>query len=102
MTYSPPTEPPKYAKPLANARYLRGRISDGMAWTIAMVGNVVPMSMPPPMSMLIDVALADMTAPANAINGGNAARYFLFSTSESRPTVGERTLCMRSGPWAHC
>ena len=63
-----------------------------------MVDRVVPISIPPPMSILIDVALAEMTAPANAINGGNAARYFLLRTSDSLPTMGERTLCISSGP----
>lgn len=85
-------------KPFARARYFRGKISDGMAWTIAIVESVVPMSMPPPINMLIEVAFAEMIAPTNAMRGGMAARYFRSRTSDSLPTMGERTLCMRRGP----
>lgn len=91
--------PPRKAKPLARARYFIGKTSDGIAWTIEIVESVHPTKMPPPMSMVIEVALADMTAPMKDIAGGAMARYFLSSTSESRPTIGDSTLCISNGPY---
>ena len=78
---------------------MRGSVSDGMAWAIEIVARVVPMRMPPPISMLIEVALAETTAPTKAMTGGMEARYLRSSTSERRPIIGERTLCIRRGPW---
>ena len=69
-----------------------------MACTMEIVASVVPINIPPTISMAMEEALADITAPMNAINGGMLARYFLSRTSDSRPTMGERTLCMSSGP----
>jgi len=90
--------PPIKAKPFARVRYFNGRISDRMACTIDMVERVVPIRMPPPMSMLIDVAFAEITAPTNATTGGIDARYFRSRTSDRRPIMGESTLCMSNGP----
>jgi len=98
-TYMPPILPPTYAKPFASARYFSGKTSEGMAWTTDTVHSVVPISTPPPIKTDIEEAVAETTAPTKAINGGMAARYFLSNTSESRPTIGERTLWMRRGPW---
>ncbi|KAK5630333.1 hypothetical protein RRF57_006048 [Xylaria bambusicola] len=95
----PPTAPPTNANPFASARNFKGRISEGIACTIEMVDSVVPINTPPPISTDIDLAVADTTAPTNAMSGGMAARYFRSSTSESRPTMGERTLWIRRGPW---
>jgi hypothetical protein len=69
---------------------LYGRISEGIAWTMAMVGKVKPIRIPPPMSMLILVAFAEIIAPANATSGGRQAIYFLSSASDDRPTTGDR------------
>jgi hypothetical protein len=33
------------------------------------------------------------------MRGGIAARYFRSRTSDSLPTIGESTLCIRRGPW---
>lgn len=63
-----------------------------------MVESVQPTSIPPPMSIVMEVAFAEMTAPMKEIAGGPMARYFLSRTSDRRPTMGERTLCIRSGP----
>lgn len=97
-TYRPPIEPPTNANPFASARNFKGRISEGMACTIEMVESVVPIKTPPPINTDIDCAVADTTAPTKAISGGMAARYFLSSTSESRPTMGDRTLWIKRGP----
>jgi hypothetical protein len=78
---------------------LSGSTSDGIAWTIEIVESVVPTRIPPPISIVIEVALAEITAPAKEIIGGTIAKYFLSSTSESRPTIGERTLCISNGPY---
>lgn len=51
------------------------------------------------MSVDIDSARAEIAAPAKAMRGGMDARYLRSTTSESRPTIGERTLCIRRGPW---
>src|SRR4051812_41900268 len=91
--------PPRKANPFARARYLSGSTSEGMACTMEIVERVVPIKMPPPMSIVIEVALAEMTAPANEMRGGIIARYFLSRTSDNRPTIGESTLCIRSGPY---
>ena len=63
-----------------------------------MVESVVPTKMPPPINIVIEVAFAEITAPAKEIIGGIMAKYFLSSTSDRRPTIGERTLCIKSGP----
>jgi len=97
--YNPPTAPPRNANPLARARYFKGKTSDGIAWTIEIVERVHPTRMPPPMSIFIEVALAEMTAPMKERTGGPIARYFLSRTSERRPTMGESTLCIKSGPF---
>jgi hypothetical protein len=99
-TYNPPTDPPRNANPLASALYFKGSTSDGIVCTIEIVESVVPIKTPPPINIVMDVALAETTAPAKEIRGGIIARYFLSSTSESRPMIGERTLCMRSGPYS--
>jgi hypothetical protein len=69
-----------------------------MDCTIEMVDRVTPIKAPPPIKTGIDLAVADTTAPMNAMSGGIAARYFLSNTSESRPTIGESTLWIKSGP----
>ena len=69
-----------------------------MAWTMEIVLSVTPIRIPPPINIDIDVALAEMIAPAKAIRGGIDASHFRSSTSLSRPTIGDSTLCMRSGP----
>lgn len=69
-----------------------------MAWTMAIVDRVKPIRIPPPMSMLIDVALAEMIAPIHAIKGGMLASHLRSRTSDKRPMIGESTLCMRRGP----
>ena len=99
QTHRPPTAPPKNENPFETARYFRGRISDGMAWTMEIVASVTPIRIPPTINIVIDEALADMTAPTKAIKGGILARYLRSRTSDSRPTIGERTLCIKSGPW---
>lgn len=70
-----------------------------MDCTIEMVAKVVPMRMPPPISMLIEVALAQMMLPTQAMSGGMVAKSFRSRTSESRPTRGDRTDCMSRGPF---
>src|SRR5450755_3094513 len=97
-SYSPPTAPPRKAKPFAKALYFNGRTSAGIAWTIEIVLSVIPIRMPPPMSIGIEVAFAETTAPTNAMSGGTVAKYFRSRTSLSLPTMGERTLCIKSGP----
>jgi hypothetical protein len=97
--YNPPKPPPRNAKPFASARYFRGKTSDGMACTIEIVERVHPTRTPPPISTDILLALADTTAPTKEMTEGIMARYFLSSTSERRPTIGDKTLCMRSGPY---
>jgi hypothetical protein len=64
------------------------------------VANVVPMRMPPPMSMLMEVAFAQTMAPTHAMRGGMLAKSFLSRTSDNRPTRGDRTDCIKSGPFA--
>jgi hypothetical protein len=63
-----------------------------------MVARVVPMRMPPPINMDMLVAFAHMIAPTHAISGGIVANSLRSRTSESRPTGGDKTDCMRSGP----
>ena len=63
-----------------------------------MVASVVPMRMPPPINMNILVAFAQMMAPMHAMSGGIVAKSLRSRTSERRPTGGDRTDCMRSGP----
>lgn len=63
-----------------------------------MVAKVVPMRMPPPINMLMEVALAQMILPTQAMRGGMVANSFRSSTSDSRPTRGDKTDCIRSGP----
>lgn len=87
------------AMPLAMARYFSGSTSDGIACTMAIVAKVVPMRIPPPIKVAILCALAQTTAPANAISGGTAAMYFRSNTSLSLPTKGDRTDCISNGPW---
>jgi hypothetical protein len=65
-----------------------------------MVANVVPMSIPPPMSMLMEVAFAQMMLPTQAMRGGMLANSFLSRTSDNRPTRGDKTDCIKSGPFA--
>jgi hypothetical protein len=65
-----------------------------------MVANVVPMSMPPPMSILMEVAFAQMMAPTHAMRGGMLANSFLSKTSDKRPTRGDKTDCINRGPFA--
>jgi len=65
-----------------------------------MVDKVVPIRIPPPISIAIEVALAETTAPTKAMSGGIAARYLRSRTSDSLPTMGDKTLCMSSGPSA--
>lgn len=96
--YSAPRVPEIKPKPFESGRYLYGRISEGIAWMMAMVGNVKPIRIPPPMSMFILVAFAEITAPANATSGGRQAKYFLSNTSDSRPTTGDRAACTNRGP----
>jgi len=99
VAYSPPRAPPMNANPFASARYFKGRISEGIAWTIEMVASVTPIRMPPPISIFIEVAFAQITAPTKAIRGGIDAIYFLSRTSERRPTIGDSALCMSKGPY---
>src|SRR4051812_10835841 len=88
--YIAPRVPEIKANPFERGRYLYGRISEGIAWTMATVGKVNPIRIPPPMSMFILVAFAEIIAPANATSGGRQAIYFLSSTSDNRPTTGDR------------
>jgi len=99
ITYNPPTAPPRNANPLAKARYFNGKTSDGIACTIEIVESVHPTRIPPPISIFIEVALAETTAPIKERTGGPIAKYFLSRTSESRPTIGDSTLCINSGPY---
>jgi len=64
-----------------------------------MVASVVPIRIPPPINMDMLVALAQMMEPMHAISGGMVANSLRFKTSDKRPTGGERTDCMRSGPY---
>lgn len=86
--------------PCAMGLYFNGRISDGMAWTIEMVDSVAPIKMPPPTSISIDSARAEMAAPAKATSGGPAARYLRSRTSERRPKRGDRAACINRGACA--
>lgn len=63
------------------------------------VDRVTPIKIPPPIKMLIELALAETTAPMKAISGGMEERYRRSRTSDRRPTIGERTLCMSRGPY---
>jgi hypothetical protein len=78
---------------------LRGKISEGIDCTIEIVESVVPMRIPPPINMDMLVAFAQMMAPTQAINGGIVANSLRSSTSDNRPTRGDRTDCMRRGPY---
>jgi hypothetical protein len=98
ITYVPPNTPATPASPLAKARYFSGRISEGMDCTMEMVASVVPMRIPPPINMDMLVAFAHMMAPTHAMRGGIVAKSLRSKTSESRPTGGDRTDCMSSGP----
>lgn len=68
-SYSPPTAAPREAKPFAKALYLSGRTSTGIVWTINIVLSVTPIRIPPPMSIGIEVAFAEATAPMKATKG---------------------------------
>lgn len=98
FSYIVPVAPETYEIPFANARYLIGSTSLGIDCAMAIVDRANPFKIPPPMSIGIDDALAEVMAPAAAIKGGMAARYFLSRTSLSRPMMGDRTHCMRRGP----
>jgi hypothetical protein len=98
-TYNPPKAPPRNANPFARARYFKGKTSDGIACTIEIVESVHPTRIPPPISIFIEVALAETTAPMNERTGGPMAKYFLSRTSERRPMMGDSTLCISSGPF---
>jgi hypothetical protein len=78
--------------------YLRGRTSAGIAWATEILVKVTPMRMPPPIKVAMSFALAEITAPTNAIKGGTEARYLRSTTSERRPTMGDRVAWMRRGP----
>jgi hypothetical protein len=92
------SRPPRKAKPFAKALHLSGRTSAGIAWTIGIVLSMTPIRILPPMSIGIDVAFAETTAPMKATRGGTVAKYFQSSTSLSLLTMGEKTLCINSGP----
>lgn len=66
---------------------------------IDIVDNVTPIRMPPPINMLIEVALAETTAPTKATNGGIDDKYRRSRTSDKRPTIGERAACTSRGPY---
>ena len=51
--------------------------------------KVTPMRIPPPIKVAISWALAEMTAPTKAINGGMETKYLRSTTSDKRPTMGE-------------
>lgn len=63
------------------------------------VESVKPIRIPPPISIVIEVAFAEMAAPTNDITVGPIASHFLSNTSERRPTMGDSTLCINSGPY---
>ena len=67
---------------------------------MAIVESVTPIRMEPPMSIGMEVAFAETTAPTKAIMGGAEASHLRSSTSERRPTMGERTDCIRRGPFS--
>jgi hypothetical protein len=75
------------------------RTSDGIAWIIEIVLSVNPINIPPPINAFIEVALAETTAPAKAMMGGIEAKYFLSTTSERRPMMGEIVDCIRRGAY---
>lgn len=99
-TYVPPRKPAIPAKPFASAQYLSGRISEGIDWTIDMVARVVSIRIPPPINMDMDVAFAQMMAPIQLMSGGIVAKSLPSSTSDNRPTRGDKTDCISSGPYA--
>lgn len=98
-THSPPTAPPMNANPFARGRCFMGRISEGIACTMEIVASVTPIRIPPPMSIFIDVALAQIMEPTTATSGGIEAIYFRSRTSDRRPTSGDSTLCISRGPY---
>jgi hypothetical protein len=51
------------------------------------------------MSMLMEVAFAQMMAPTHAMRGGMLANSFLSKTSDKRPTRGDKTDCINRGPF---
>ena len=77
---------------------MRGKISEGIDWTMDIVASVVPMRMPPPINIDMLVALAQIIAPTQAMRGGIVANSLRSKTSERRPTGGDRTDCMSKGP----
>ena len=97
-TYTPEIEDETPAKPFARGLHFSGRTSLGTACVIAVVESVKPMRIPPPTSASMDWARAETTAPAKAINGGIAARYFLSRTSDNLPIIGDNAACTKSGP----
>jgi hypothetical protein len=51
--------------------------------------KVTPMRIPPPIKVAISWALAEMTAPTKATNGGIETKYLRSTISDKRPTRGE-------------
>lgn len=98
----PPMPLPRKPAPLATARYFIGKISLGIACTIEIVESVTPINMPPPMSVDIEFAVAETTAPIKAISGGIDTSHFRSSTSLSRPIIGLRPAWIRRGPSDSC
>jgi hypothetical protein len=62
-----------------------GTTSAGIAPMTEEVESMAPMSTPPPMSMDMEVALAEMIAPTRAMTAGTPARYLRSRRSERRP-----------------
>ena len=81
-THVPPITPATPASPFAKGRYFRGRISEGIDWTIEMVASVVPMRIPPPINIDMLVALAQMMEPMHAISGGMVANNLRSKTQK--------------------
>jgi len=91
-TYNPPTAPPRKAKPFANARYFKGKISLGIAWTMEIVDKVTLMRIPPPMNIDIELALAEITAPTRAMRGGTGQIFSIEDVAEAANDWREHTL----------
>jgi len=86
----PPIPLPTKPAPFATARYSNGKISLGMACTMDIVERVTPTRIPPKISVDIELAVAEMTAPTKAISGGIDTNHFRSRTSLSLPPTGLR------------
>lgn len=69
-----------------------------MDWIIEIMARVVLIRIPPLIDILMEVASVYMTAPNRSMRGGMDAKGFRSSTSEFRPTGGDKTDCIKCRP----